>query len=83
MDLRRRHFLTLAAAALSAPAFPARAASDPACEVVLDWYRLILELVRHTATYSPPVAARAFGYLGVIVWEAQAHASACSQVQCG
>ena len=78
MDLRRRHFLTLAAAALSAPAFPARAASDPACEVVLDWYRLILELVRHTATYSPPVAARAFGYLGVIVWEAQAHASGFS-----
>lgn len=75
MDLRRRHFLTLAAAALSSPALPARAATDPACKVVLDWYRLILELVRHTATYSPPVAARAFGYLGVIVWEAQAHAS--------
>ncbi|MBL8561820.1 MAG: vanadium-dependent haloperoxidase [Gemmobacter sp.] len=75
MDLRRRHFLTLAAAALSAPALPARASADPACKVVLDWYRLVLELVRHTATYSPPVAARAFGYLGVIVWEAQAHAS--------
>lgn len=80
MNLRRRHFLTLAAAALSAPALPAYvakagAATDPACQVVLDWYRLILELVRHTATYSPPVASRAFGYLGVIVWEAQAHAS--------
>ncbi len=75
MNLRRRHVLTLAAAALSVPALPARAATDPACKVVLDWYRLILELVRHTATYSPPVAARAFGYLGVIVWEAQAHAS--------
>ena len=46
MDLRRRHFLTLAAAALSAPALPVRAATDPACKVVLDWYRLILELER-------------------------------------
>lgn len=34
------------------------------------WYRLVLELVRHTPTYSPPVAARAFGYLGVTAWEA-------------
>lgn len=75
MDLRRRHFLTLAAAALSAPALPARAAATGGTEkVILDWYRLILELVRHTATYSPPVAARAFGYLGVIAWEAQAAA---------
>jgi hypothetical protein len=34
------------------------------------WYRLTLELVRHTPTYSPPVAARAFGYLGVTGYEA-------------
>jgi hypothetical protein len=40
---------------------------------VLDtWYRLILELVRHTPTYSPPVAARAFAYTGVAVFEAVA-----------
>ncbi len=37
--------------------------------VVLDWYKLTLELVRHTPTYSPPVAARAFGYLGVALYE--------------
>ena len=84
MDIRRRHVLTLAAAALSAPALPGRAATDAAGEaavkVVADWYRLILELVRHTATYSPPVAARAFGYLGVIVWEAQAHARGFAQL---
>jgi len=41
-------------------------------QVVSDWYRLTLELVRHTPTYSPPVAARAYGYLGVIAWEVAA-----------
>ncbi len=35
-------------------------------------YRLVLDLVRHTATYSPPVASRAFAYLGVIAYEATA-----------
>lgn len=57
------------AGALCAPwlARAARAAgpADPA-RVLHQWYRLVLELVRHTATYSPPVAARAFGHLGVI-----------------
>lgn len=50
---------------------PARAALDP--QVVLTtWYHLVLELVRHTPTYSPPVAARAFAYLGVTAFEATA-----------
>jgi hypothetical protein len=35
-----------------------------------DWYYLMNELVRHTATYSPPVASRSFGYLGITVFEA-------------
>ena len=35
-------------------------------------YKLVLDLVRHTATYSPPVASRAFAYLGVIGYEAVA-----------
>ncbi|SIQ61349.1 PAP2 superfamily protein [Rhizobium sp. RU20A] len=43
-----------------------------ASEVILTWYRLVLELVRHTPTYSPPVASRAFAYLGVTGWEALA-----------
>jgi membrane-associated phospholipid phosphatase len=47
--------------------------SDARARAALDgWYRLVLELVRHTPTYSPPVAARAFGYLGVTAWEATA-----------
>jgi PAP2 superfamily len=41
-----------------------------ASSVTLEWYKLTLELVRHTATYSPPVASRAFGYLGVALFEA-------------
>jgi hypothetical protein len=37
--------------------------------VLRNWYRLILELVRHTPTFSPPVASRAFAYLGVTGYE--------------
>jgi PAP2 superfamily len=39
------------------------------------WYQLILELVRHTPTYSPPVASRAFAYLGVTAFESAASGS--------
>lgn len=50
-----------------------RAADRPAAGDLLDTrYRLILELVRHTPTYSPPVASRAFGYIGVTAYEAVA-----------
>jgi hypothetical protein len=41
-------------------------------QVLHDWYRMVLELVRHTPTYSPPVASRAFAYLGVTAYEAMA-----------
>lgn len=36
------------------------------------WYKLILELVRHTPTYTPPVASRSFAYVGVAQFEAVA-----------
>ena len=36
------------------------------------WYRLSLELVRHTPTYTPPVASRAFAYIGITAYEAVA-----------
>ncbi|MBX3579693.1 MAG: vanadium-dependent haloperoxidase [Rhizobiaceae bacterium] len=39
-------------------------------EILRDWYYLMNELVRHTPTYSPPVASRSFGYLGVTAFEA-------------
>jgi hypothetical protein len=41
-------------------------------KIALAWYDLALELVRHTPTYSPPVASRAFGYLGLVLFEAVA-----------
>lgn len=48
---------------------PARAQAIESREVLHDWYRLVLELVRHTPTYSPPVAGRSFAYLGVAAYE--------------
>jgi hypothetical protein len=50
----------------------ARADERAAVEPIRDWYRLTLELVRHTPTYSPPVASRAFAYLGIAAFEALA-----------
>ena len=49
----------------------ALAADRPSAgEILRDWYSLMNELVRHTATYSPPVASRNFGYIGVTAFEA-------------
>lgn len=58
---------------IGAPATVAVAQERPAADQILhNWYRMVLELVRHTPTYSPPVASRAFAYLGVIAYEAAA-----------
>lgn len=45
------------------------AAAPTANEVLQDWYKMVLELTRHTATMSPPVASRAYGYVGVAAYE--------------
>ncbi len=50
----------------------ASAANPPPEHELRDWYGLVLKLVRHTPTYSPPVASRAFAYLGVTAFEATA-----------
>lgn len=52
---------------------PANAANPQA--VLQSWYQLTLELVRHTPTYTPPVASRSFAYLGVTAFEAVATGS--------
>ncbi|MES2667755.1 MAG: vanadium-dependent haloperoxidase [Pseudomonadota bacterium] len=72
--LNRRRVLGLAAAALSVSALPAVAASPPAnpTGVMTQWYRLVLELIRHTATQTPPVASRAMAYVGVTIYESLA-----------
>lgn len=67
---RRRFLATVTAALAAAPLFAG--AAPPTTEVLVSWYRLCLLLVRHTATYSPPVAARAFAYLGVASYQAVA-----------
>ena len=50
-------------------------ANMPAGVVFRAWYQTILELVRHTSDYSPPVASRSFAYLGIIAYEAVASGS--------
>jgi hypothetical protein len=68
-----RHLWFVLGLCLVLVAVPVRSAERTSAAEVLDtWYRLTLELVRHTPTYSPPVASRTFGYLGVTTWEAVA-----------
>ena len=72
MPFHRREVLGFTVAAPFALALkPVLAAdrADVSRKVLLTWHKLILELVRHTATYMPPVAARAFGYIGVTAHE--------------
>jgi hypothetical protein len=75
MPFHRRQVLGLAVSAPFALTFRrahAAGRADVSRKVLLTWHKLILELVRHTATYMPPVAARAFGYIGVTAHEALA-----------
>ncbi len=73
--MNRRRLFALTGSAILATGMPisARSAADLGTDPgapLLAWYRLVLELVRHTATYSPPVASRAFAYLGITAYEA-------------
>ena len=43
---------------------------DHNADVPIAWFQLSLQLVKETPGYSPPVAARAFGYMGVTLYEA-------------
>jgi hypothetical protein len=67
-----KRLLALCFVVVALAAQPAYASAVGADKVMRDWYHLILELVRHTPTYSPPVASRAFAYLGVTAYEALA-----------
>jgi membrane-associated phospholipid phosphatase len=70
---RRGVALGLAAAFAAAPALlRAAPAADASAEVLRGWWRLILELTRHTPTYSPPVASRAFALIALSAHEAAA-----------
>jgi hypothetical protein len=74
MNITRRTLLLGAAAALSPAAFAAAGEHDGG-DILRRWYRLVLRLVRHTPTYSPPVASRSFAYLGVAAYQAVASGS--------
>jgi hypothetical protein len=60
----------------------AQAATKPQDTLAI-WYRLTLELVRHTPTYSPPVASRSLAYIGVTAYEAVASGSDSMQSLAG
>ena len=75
-----RHMIAMLAVAASAwfGASVAMAAETGAAQpekMLHSWFELSLELVRHTPTYSPPVASRALAYLGVTAFEAVASGS--------
>lgn len=76
MTITRRNVLLGATAALAFSAFPARAAVEKlGGDILRRWYHVVLRLVRHTPTYSPPVASRSFAYLGVAAYQAVASGS--------
>lgn len=61
---------------------PAHAAAQPG-DVLRGWYDMVLSLTRHTATMTPPVASRAYGYVGVTAYEAVASGSTRLQTLAG
>ena len=64
--------LIVAAAWMAIGQAHAESARPEPQDVVRSWYKMVLELVRHTPTYSPPVASRSFAYIGVAAYEAVA-----------
>jgi hypothetical protein len=68
----RRAFLAMTGASAVPLGALGHTATDARTEVLRNWYRMILELVRHTPTYSPPVASRAFAYTALVAYEAVA-----------
>lgn len=51
------------------------AANPTTQDVINRWYKLTLELIRHTPTYTPPVASRSLAYIGVTGFEVVASGS--------
>ncbi len=67
-----RRLLSVLALALMLPTLGLAQTDDRAGFAYQRWYALILELVRHTPTYTPPVASRAFAYVSIAAYEAVA-----------
>ena len=62
--------LALAGPGLAQTKGPVRPASAHSANVAIDWFSLALQLAQQTPGFSPPVAARAFGLLGLVLYEA-------------
>jgi hypothetical protein len=62
-------FLALAAILGPVSSISAEQQADRAEQALISWYKLALALIRHTPTYSPPVASRALAYIGVAAFE--------------
>ena len=54
-------------------------AAAPPVKIYQAWYKFVLELVRHTPTYTPPVASRTFAYFSIAAFEATASGSIALQ----
>lgn len=67
MSLRKFIIFSLLLLAL---ALTTAVSAQPGSEVATTWFDLQLKLVRETPGFTPPVAARAFGYSGVTLYEA-------------
>jgi hypothetical protein len=63
----------------------ARAQTNSSSDLAIarTWTGLTLQLVRHTPTYSPPVASRSFAYLGVTLHEIVASRSSSLRTLAG
>ena len=77
MNIFKSLYAALAVAACLGGTSPALAGggADQRSEVLGNWYRMILELVRHTPTQTPPVASRSFAYTAIVAYEATASGS--------
>ena len=69
-SLRMFALKIFATGAIASFTFQPASAARPAPDVLVNWYKMALELTRHTATYTPPVASRTFAYMGVAAFEA-------------
>ncbi|MCX7299986.1 MAG: vanadium-dependent haloperoxidase [Rhodobacterales bacterium] len=67
-----RRLLSVLLLALMLPSLTMAQTDDRAAFAYQRWYALVLELVRHTPTYTPPVASRAFAYVSIAAYEAVA-----------
>jgi membrane-associated phospholipid phosphatase len=61
--------VVLAYLAVAARAQPAPDASKYSANIAIEWFQLDLQLIQQTPGFSPPVAARALGYLGLALYE--------------